>query len=973
MTDQRKIKAGEAVKDIRSGMTDSELMEKYKISAIGLRQLFKQLLEAKAIQFSELRARNAPYDDAADLDDFRSSLRDQVTFPLTIYEEVNPNNKGMISDISRTGLRIGGVSARTGEVKTFVVSAEHSDLNSPVIFQAVCKWVQAESDSGDSSGFDLVKVLSGNWGDLQILVRSHTDEARIYGLHDDEDATESLDLSRFLIEELTTSGSFSFTGITKTWFGKLVQALPIPALLIDESAKITFANQCWERVAFDHSELLGKPFISLFANSWAAQEAQMIVQRVLSARKPETYQAVLQIEKNRIWGRMHFRSIRMGESRSLLILVEDLTLEREQLVQKQKHEEELRHEIREREKIESALRDSEARYRLIVENTHDLIMVTGADGVISYVSSSCYRVLGWPPEELVGKQPWMIHSDDLDRLRGPLGKVSGTDVEYRIETQDGRMKWVSHSWSPIFSGNQLVSTISILRDVTERKRAEEALQIKESAIASSISGIAICDLSGMLTYVNPAVMKLWRYDRESDLLGKNILELWASQEEAGKAWGATLSAGSWTGELIAKRKDGSSIHLQTATALVKDKTGKAIAIMGSFSDLTERKELEQQFLQAQKMEAIGTLAGGIAHDFNNLLQITMGFSELLLLQKNETDSDYSDLQKINQAARTGRDLVQRLLTFSRKTESNQRTINLNHQIRHVEQIVSRTIPRMIEIELNLEDSPSLINADPGQIEQVIMNLAVNARDAMPEGGKLTIGTESVTLSDQYCRLHGEAVAGPHVLLTISDTGTGMDKETLEHIFDPFFTTKDVGRGTGLGLSVVYGIVRQHGGHISCETGPGKGTTFKVYFPAAEPLDGFSNREVARLTVTGGTETILLVDDEDFILELGQQILQQSGYKALTARTGKEALQIYREQPDAISLVLLDLIMPEMSGKQCISELLKLNPQAKILISSGYALDGASCEAFNLGARGFVSKPFDVAEFLQQVRKTLDSA
>ena len=201
----------------------------------------------------------------------------------------------------------------------------------------------------------------------------------------------------------------------------------------------------------------------------------------------------------------------------------------------------------------------------------------------------------------------------------------------------------------------------------------------------------------------------------------------------------------------------------------------------------------------------------------------------------------------------------------------------------------------------------------------------------------------------------------------------MDKETLEHIFDPFFTTKDVGRGTGLGLSVVYGIVRQHGGHISCETKPGKGTTFKVYFPAAKPLDGLSNGEVARLTVTGGTETILLVDDEDFILELGQQILQQSGYKALTARTGKEALQIYREQPDAISLVLLDLIMPEMSGKQCISELLKLNPQAKVLISSGYALDGASVEAFDFGARGFVSKPFDVAQLLRQVRKSLDSA
>jgi two-component system cell cycle sensor histidine kinase/response regulator CckA len=279
---------------------------------------------------------------------------------------------------------------------------------------------------------------------------------------------------------------------------------------------------------------------------------------------------------------------------------------------------------------------------------------------------------------------------------------------------------------------------------------------------------------------------------------------------------------------------------------------------------------------------------------------------------------------------------------------------------------------MIEIELKLEDLPSLINADPGQIEQVIMNLAVNARDAMPEGGKLTIGTESVTLGEQYCRLHSEATAGTYVLLTISDTGTGMEKETLEHMFDPFFTTKEVGRGTGLGLAVVYGIVRQHGGHVSCDTEPGQGTTFNVYFPAAKPLDGFSNGEVGRLIIKGGTETVLLVDDEDFILELGQQILRQSGYKVLTARTGKEALHIYRQQPGAISLVLLDFIMPEMSGKQCMLELLKLDPKAKILMSSGYAADGASNEAFDLGARGFVSKPFDVARFLHQVRSTLDA-
>ena len=972
MTEQRKIKVGEVVIDIRSGMTDAQLMEKYKISAIALRQLFKQLLEAKAIQFAELRARNAPYQDAATLDDFRSAIRDQVTFPLAIYEENHPENSGAICDISRTGLRTRGIKSHKGEIKTFVVPAEKSNISSTIVFQAICKWNQIETGSGDFGGFDLIKILNGNWRELQAFVQSHTDEAKTYGLYDDEETTESVDLSRFLIDELSTSGSFNFTGITKTWFGKLLQALPILALLIDESGNISFMNQCWERVTPDHDELLGKSLASLFPNAWAARGAQEIIQKVFSARKPETYQAILQVKEAKIWARMYFRSIRMGDSRSLLILVEDLTHEREQLLQKQKHEEELRYEIREREKIESALRDSEARYRLIVENTHDLIMVTDPDGAISYVSPSCYKVLGWHPEELVGKQPWIIHMADVDRVRESLKMASGTDVEYRIETDACRVKWVSHSWSPIFSDNQLISTISILRDVTERKSTEEALQIKESAIASSISGIAICDLSGVLTYINPAVMKLLGYEQENELLGKTVLEFWASEDEARRAWGTTFSAGSWIGELTAKRKDGSPLHLQTATAVVKDKTGKAIAMMGSFSDLTERKELEQQFLQAQKMEAIGTLAGGIAHDFNNLLQITMGFSELLLLQREESDSAYADLQKIHQAARTGRDLVRRLLTFSRKTESNQRPINLNQQIKHVEQIVSRTIPRMIQIEMNLAEKLGVINADASQIEQLVMNLMVNARDAMPEGGKLIIATESVTLSEQYCKLHTEATPGPNVLLMVSDTGTGIEKDALEHIFDPFFTTKDVGRGTGLGLSVVYGIVRQHRGHISCETELGKGTTFKVYFPLAEGVDGFLNEAVEKVDIIRGTETILLVDDEDFVRDLGQEILQQAGYKVLTAQTGKEALEIYRAQRDTISLVLLDLIMPEMSGRQCISEILRSNPKAKVLIISGYALETGPKDALAVGAQGFVSKPFDVAKFLQQVRNVLDS-
>jgi two-component system cell cycle sensor histidine kinase/response regulator CckA len=404
---------------------------------------------------------------------------------------------------------------------------------------------------------------------------------------------------------------------------------------------------------------------------------------------------------------------------------------------------------------------------------------------------------------------------------------------------------------------------------------------------------------------------------------------------------------------------------------VLNASGDIINYVAVKRDVTNEMHLQRELLHAQKMEAIGTLAGGIAHDFNNLLQVVQGYSELLLTEEDTPDQVRSDLQKINIAARNGADLVHRLLTFSRRTQIEPRPLNLNHRIIEIRQMLARTIPRMIEIQLILDDTLAAANLDSAQVDQILMNLALNAKDAMPDGGKLIFETENVTLDKEYCVIHADAKPGHYVLLRVSDTGHGMDKETLQHIFEPFFTTKDIGVGTGLGLAMVYGAVKQHGGHIMCHSEPGYGTTFNIYFPSLR-VDEDAGRARLQGMPAGGKETILLVEDDGLICELGQRILTKAGYTALTAPNGKMALELYKSKSQEIALVILDLIMPEMGGKECLEEILRLDPQAKILVASGYSANGPTKQAIEKGTRGFVSKPYDVRQMLRTIRGVLDT-
>jgi len=387
------------------------------------------------------------------------------------------------------------------------------------------------------------------------------------------------------------------------------------------------------------------------------------------------------------------------------------------------------------------------------------------------------------------------------------------------------------------------------------------------------------------------------------------------------------------------------------------------------------RDLERTYLsslQAQKMAAIGNLAGGIAHDFNNILQAILGHVDLLSYDFGEQAPQYSRLKRIESAAQRASDLIRQLLTFSRKGESQLRPLSLNSEVKEVMKLVRSAIPKMIAIELQLEPALRMVDADPVQMNQILMNLAVNARDAMPDGGKLVIETKNVTHDEEYCRTHSGLRPGEHVMLWVSDTGHGMEKDVLDHIFEPFYTTKDVGKGTGLGLSTVYGIVKSHQGHIICESEPGRGTTFKVYFPAlGKAGQRLCEEEGEDSLVMRGTETILLVDDEATIREYCGELLKGYGYTVLTAKSGEEALEVFVRKKGRIDLVISDLIMPGMGGKRCLDEMLKLDPEVKVLMMTGYAVHDHIREALERGARGVLNKPFSGQEMATMIRRILD--
>ncbi|MEI7451333.1 MAG: PAS domain S-box protein [Desulfomonile sp.] len=643
-------------------------------------------------------------------------------------------------------------------------------------------------------------------------------------------------------------------------------------------------------------------------------------------------------------------------------------------------------DITERKRAQEELRESEEKFAKVFRYAPVLITLSNVDdGTYLEVNDKFSEVSGFSRAEAIGKTSvdlgW-ISPEDRKRLIEELqahGSVRGMDL--KLLTKDKREIHIIYNGELIKTKNRQV-LLSIAHDITERKRAEQELRKFKSISDRANYGCAMVDLRGFLTYVNEAFANMHGFS-SPELIGKNLSVFHTDEqmEHVIRLIEKLHRDGEFEfQEVWHAKKDGTVFPTLMGAAVIKDDEGTPIFLSATAIDITDRKQAEQdrenlrsQLLQSQKMATMGTLAGGIAHDFNNMLAIILGFSDMLLADKNEGDPEYEELQKIVKTSRDAADLVQRIRIFGRRAEMVLVPLDLNHQVDEVTKLLASTLPKTIDIDIHLTKDPVIIKADASQITQMVMNLAVNANEAMPQGGRLSIQTENILLDNDYCRVHVGVKPGPHVMLTVSDTGRGIDKGLMERIFDPFYSSKarDYRKGTGLGLSVVQGIVQQHGGHITVESEISQGTFFRMYFPALEHEIVPEYVETKIPYSAGGTETILLVEDEQAVRELGVIILEKFGYTVLSVGDGQEALDVYEKEQGNISLVILDILMPRMDGKECLEQLLRINPTVKAIISSGVGQEDLIQDVVKLGAKGAVNKPYGMRQLLGMVREVLD--
>jgi PAS domain S-box-containing protein len=614
------------------------------------------------------------------------------------------------------------------------------------------------------------------------------------------------------------------------------------------------------------------------------------------------------------------------------------------------------------------------------------------DWSLVFIGADVKRITGYAPEELLsGAAKWkeLIHPDDLDSVRQSFreaahGKLRVLRVEYRVLHKDGGIRWLEDRRQLVYDPDGKFAYVDgLLLDITDQKRSEEELRSTyeklQAVVEASPLAITALDREGKVSMWNRAAERMTGWT-EGEAIGMRlpiVPEEKMSEFQAllGRARGGEPLSGV---EVRRQKKDGSPIDVSIWTSPLRDRRGEVTAIMAVLADVTGRRQMEEalrnseeQLRQSQKMEAIGLLAGGIAHDFNNLLTAIRGYSDLLLQRLDGGSQMRRDVEEIRKAGERAASLTRQLLAFSRKQVLQPKVLDLNAVVAGMDNMLRRLIGEDIDLVAVLKPGLWNVRADPCQVEQVVMNLAVNARDAMPRGGKVTIEIANVELDGPYVRRHAVVMPGPYVMLAISDTGTGMDEVTKSRLFEPFYTTKDKGKGTGLGLSTVYGIVKQSGGYIWAYSELGKGTAFKVYFPRFGSAGPEAAREGAPGSAPHGRETVLVVEDEEVVRALVRDILEGSGYTVLTASDGEEAQSVGRGHNAAIHLIVTDVVMPRMGGREAAETLAPHLPGVKVLYMSGYTNEAIVRHGVLDPGIPFLEKPFTPDALLRKVRRVLD--
>ncbi len=634
-------------------------------------------------------------------------------------------------------------------------------------------------------------------------------------------------------------------------------------------------------------------------------------------------------------------------------------------------------------RIRRELVEREELFHLISENAADMIAIVDMEGRRIFNSLSYQKVMGYSPEELHASSAFeQIHPDDRERVKEAAREArhsgTGQTLEYRLRHKNGAWLVLESTSSVIRNANGGPEKLVIVnRNITERKRAEEALRRSEADFRSVVEdapyGIYRASITGRFLQVNPAVRKMLGYEQERELLERDLAtDIFQHNGEYQRLTELLMQTEEVKDiEMEWKRKDGTAITVRCSGRSINDESGVPAYFAVFAEDVTEKRVLEKQLRMAQKMEAIGRLSGGIAHDFNNLLGVIIGYSRVLKRALGASNALCEHAVEIEKAGERAASLTKQLLAFSRQQVLTPAVLDLNALTSDMQGMLPRLLGEDIEVTMVLDPELGSVKADQSQIEQVIMNLAVNARDAMPTGGKLKIQTANVELDQTYTRNHPGSKAGTYVLLAVTDTGKGMDAATLTHIFEPFFTTKERGQGTGLGLATVYGIVKQSNGYIGVDSSLGKGASFQIYLPRHEGQPAAKEQKSGPPENLRGTESILLAEDSESLRKLAQTNLESAGFRVLSACSGEEALEIASRHGSTFDLLLTDVVMPGMNGRVLAEQLSPRQPGMKVLYMSSYTDSFIAGHGVLNPGTHLLHKPFTEDALIRKVREVLD--